>query len=98
MSANDPKRTCAAAAYQEWPVELHLPNCDLGSTEWAKTSVQRAGVYAGACNINVKATLGRRTIATAKIAEDAQGASTSLFRLKLAASKSLLEAPEDLPN
>ena len=74
------------------------PNCDLGSTEWTKTSVQRAGVYAGACDINVKATLGRRTIATAKIVEDAQGASTLLFRLKLAAFESSLEAPEGLPS
>jgi hypothetical protein len=80
------------------PVELYSPNCDLGSTEWPKTSVRRAGVYAGACDINVKATSDRRTIATAKIAEDALGASTSLFRLKLAASESLLEAPAGLPS
>jgi hypothetical protein len=33
-------------------------NCDVGSTEWAKTSVRRAGVYAGACDINVKGNLG----------------------------------------
>jgi hypothetical protein len=45
-----------------------------------------------------KATSGRRTIATAKIVEDVLGASTSLFRLKLAASESLLEAPEGLPS
>jgi hypothetical protein len=74
-------------------------NCDPGSTEWAKTSVRRAGVYAGACDINVKATLGRHTIAIAKIAEDALGAlSTPLSRLKLATFKSLLEAPEGLPS
>jgi hypothetical protein len=80
------------------PVELHSQNYDLGSTEWAKTIVRRVGVYAGACDINVKAASGRRTIATAKIVEDAQGASTSLFRLKLAASESSLEAPEGLPS
>jgi hypothetical protein len=73
------------------PVELNSSSCDLGSTEWAKTSIRRAGVYAGACDINVKATSGRCTIATAKIVEDALGALTSLFRLKLEASKSLLE-------
>src|SRR5260370_9412605 len=76
--------------------EAYSPNCDLRSTEWAKTSMQRAGVYAGACDINVKATSGRRTIATAKIVEDVLGASTSLFRLKLAASESLLESPRGL--
>ncbi len=71
----------------------------LGTSKWAKTSVRRAGVYAGAYDINVKATSGRRTIAIAKIAEDAQGAlSTLLYRLKLAASELLLEAPEGLPN
>ena len=70
----------------------------LGSTQWAKTIVRRVGVYAGACDINVKATSGRRTIATAKIVEDAQGASTLLFRLKLAASELSLEAPEGLPS
>jgi hypothetical protein len=56
--------------------------------------VRRAGVYAGACDINVKATSGQRTIATAKIVEDALAASTSLFKLKLAAFGSLPEAPE----
>src|SRR5215472_6932891 len=70
----------------------------LGAPKWAKTIVRRVGVYAGACDINVKATSGRRTIATAKIVEDAQGASTSLFRLKLAAFESSLEAPEGLPS
>jgi hypothetical protein len=80
------------------PVELHSQNYDLGSTEWAKTVVRRVGVYAGACDINVKATSGRRTIATAKIVEDAQGALTLLFRLKLAAFESSLEAPESLPS
>jgi len=38
------------------PVELHSQNYDLGSTEWAKTIVRRVGVYAAACDINVKAT------------------------------------------
>ena len=61
------------------PVELHSQNYDLGSTEWAKTIVRRVDVYAEACDINVKATSGRRTIAIAKIVEDAQGASTLLF-------------------
>ena len=70
----------------------------LGSTQWAKTIVRRVGVYAGACAISVKATSGRRTIATAKIVEDAQGASTSLLRSKLAASELSLEAPEGLPS
>jgi hypothetical protein len=61
--------------------------------------VRRVGVYAAACDINVKATSDRRTIAIAKIAEDALGAlSTPLFRLKRAASESLLEAPEGLPS
>jgi hypothetical protein len=60
--------------------------------------VRRAGVYAGACDINVKATSGRRTIATAKIVEDALAASTSLFKLKLATFESLPEAPEGLPS
>jgi hypothetical protein len=89
---------CASRRIQNGSVELYSPNCDLGSTEWAKTRVRRAGAYAGACDINVKATLGQRTIATAKIVEDALGASTSLFRLKLEASESLLEAPEGLPS
>jgi hypothetical protein len=80
-------------------VELNCPERDLGSTEWAKTSVRRVGVYAGACDINVKATSDRRIIAIAKIAEDALGAlSTLLFRLKRAAFESLLEAPEGLPS
>jgi len=52
----------------------------------------QAGVYAEACDINVKVTLGRRTIAIAKIAEDALAASMSLFGLTPTASKSLLEA------
>ena len=80
------------------PVELNSSSCDLGSTEWATTSVRRASVYAGACDINVKATSGRRIIATAKIAVDVLGVSTSLFGLMLTASKSLLEAPEGLPS
>jgi|SRR6516162_1873286 len=78
--------------------ELHFPVCDLGSTKRAKTSVRRADVCAGACDINVKAISGRRTIAIAKIADDAPGASMSLFGLTLTASKSLLEAQEGLPS
>jgi CelD/BcsL family acetyltransferase involved in cellulose biosynthesis len=60
--------------------------------------VRRADVYAGACDINAKAISGQRTIATAKIAEDALAASTSLFRLKLVAFKSLPETLEGLPS
>jgi hypothetical protein len=58
----------------------------------------QAGVYAEACDINVKVTSGRRTIAIAKIADDALEASTSLFGLMLTASKSLLEVQEGLPS
>jgi hypothetical protein len=77
----------------------HVPQIAiLGAPEWAKKSVQRAGVYAGARDISVKATSGRRTIAIAKIVEGALAASTSLFRLKLEASESLPEAPEGSPS
>jgi hypothetical protein len=79
-------------------VEPYSPTYNLGSTEWAKTSGRRAAAYVGAYDINAKAASGRRTIATAKIAEDALGASTSLFGLKLAASKSSPEARKDLPS
>src|SRR5262249_2723792 len=76
--------------------EPYSSNCDLGSNAWAKTSLLQAGVYVEACDINVKATSGRRTTAIAKIADDALAASTSLFGLTLTASKSLLEAQEGL--
>ena len=99
MSAYDPKADMSRCGVTRMARLSYIHKiADLGSTEWAKTIVRRAGVYAGACDINVKATSGRRTIATAKIVEDAQGASTLLFRLKLAASKSSLEAPEGLPS
>ena len=48
----------------------HIPQIAiLGATEWAKTNLRQAGVYAEACDINVRATSGRRTIAIAKIAD-----------------------------
>jgi len=76
--------------------EPYSSSDDFGSTEWAKISLLQAGVYAEACDINVKVTSGRRTIAIAKIADDALAASMLLFGLTLTASKSLLEAQEGL--
>jgi len=76
--------------------EPYSSSDDFGGTEWAKTGLLQAGVYAEACDINVKGASGRRTIAIAKIAEDALAASMSLFGLMLTASKSLLEVQEGL--
>ena len=98
MSAFGPKWTCALRRIKNASVKLFSPNCDLGSTEWAKTGMRRVGVYAGTCDINVKATSDRRTIAIAKIVDDALGASMSLFGFTLTISKSLLEAQEGLPS
>ena len=74
-------------------VELHFPVCDLGSTKRAKTSVRRADVCAGACDINVKAISGRRTIAIANIADDAPGASMSLFGVDAHSFKIIARSP-----
>ena len=76
--------------------EPYSSSDDFGGTEWAKTGLLQAGVYAEACGINVKITSARRIIAIAKIADDALAASMLLFGLTLTASKSLLEAQEGL--
>jgi hypothetical protein len=83
---------------QNGSAEPYFSSEDFGSSEMGDDKLVTGRCLCGSVRYYVKATSGRRTIAIAKIADDALGASMSLFGLTLAASKSLLEAQEGLPS